>query len=103
MLLRPGSRDLVRHGAFVAWWTRRFDLFDLRLTVPSAQRTQAAVRIGMRGPIGLLYLSIIRQFFGNLLSSFTVEARWSLGGVFPSRAVSSTAARQEPRDNDKCF
>jgi len=59
MLLRPGSRDLVRHGEFVAWWTRRFDFFDSRLTIPSAQRTQDAVRIGMRGPFGLLDLRLL--------------------------------------------
>jgi hypothetical protein len=59
MLLRPENRDLVRYGEFVAWWTRRFDFFDSRLTILSAQRTQAAVRIGMRGPFGLLDLRLL--------------------------------------------
>ena len=59
MLLRPGSRDLVRHGDFVAWWTPRFDFFDSRLIISSAQRTQAALRIGMRGPFGLLDLRLL--------------------------------------------
>jgi len=59
MLLRPGTLDLVRHGDFVDWWTRRFDFFDSPLTIFSAQRTQAAVRIGMRGPFGLLDLRLL--------------------------------------------
>ena len=37
------------------------------------------------------------QFFRELGSVVTVEPKWSLEGVFPSRAVSSVAARQETR------
>jgi hypothetical protein len=70
---------------------------------PECGSALETTRVELGLPACLLYLSIIRQFFGNLVPSSTVETRWSLGGVFPSRAAFSTAARQEPRDNDKFF
>jgi hypothetical protein len=37
------------------------------------------------------------SFFWKLGSVVTVELKWSLEGVFPSRAVLKMAARHEPR------